>query len=473
MNLLHHSNPVRQDHGSILIIVLWIAFGLVSLALYFAHAMTFELRAADNRTAGVVAEEAIGGAAIYLSNVLASVEFPGQHPDPFAYDTEAVALGDARFWIIGRDTNSWQIGRSQLVFDLTDESAKLNLNHATVEMLEFLPGMTPALAAAIIDWRDADSELTINGAEDETYQRLNPPYRCKNADFDSLDELRLVVGMYPEILYGEDTNLNGILDPNENDGDATPPLDNRDGQLNPGILEYLTVWSRQSNASRTNLNDPQALAIVLEEALGSDRANQVLLGLGRGQGGQGGQGNQGGPGGGGTNLTLNFGSLLEFHVRSGLSAEEFMLVETNLTATTNAFSPGLVNVNTASEIVLSCIPGIGTDHAATLVAARQSNASSGGSIAWVKDVLGDELSVEAGPYLTAQTYQFSADVAAVGQHGRGYRRIKFVFDTTEDYPRIVHRQDLTHLGWALGAEVRGELENNRLTATGAFRSFGR
>jgi DNA uptake protein ComE-like DNA-binding protein len=41
-------------------------------------------------------------------------------------------------------------------------------------MLEFLPGMTPALAAAIVDWRDADSELTMNGAEDETYQRLNP-----------------------------------------------------------------------------------------------------------------------------------------------------------------------------------------------------------------------------------------------------------------------------------------------------------
>jgi prepilin-type N-terminal cleavage/methylation domain-containing protein len=84
----HRVRPTRQ--GSILIIVLWIAFGLVSLALYFAHSMTFELRAADNRTAGVVAEEAIAGAAVYLSNVLASVEFPGQHPDPFAYDTEGV-----------------------------------------------------------------------------------------------------------------------------------------------------------------------------------------------------------------------------------------------------------------------------------------------------------------------------------------------------------------------------------------------
>mgnify|MGYP000908190185 CR=1 FL=1 len=455
----------RTTRGSILIVVLWIAFGLVSLALYFAHSMTLALRASDNRTAAVLAQEAIAGAVTYLSNTLANIPFPGQHPDPLTYETEDVPLGDARFWLIGRDTNHWQSGRSELVFELTDESAKLNLNTASAEMLEFLPGMTPALAAAIIDWRDSNSELTVNGAEDETYQRLNPPYRCKNAPFDSLDELRLVAGMYPEILYGEDANLNGVLDPNENDGDTSPPLDNRDGQLDSGILEYLTVWSRESNAARTNLNDPQGLATVLQETLGNERATEVLLGLGGGQGGQGGQG------GGNTNLTLNFRSLLEFHVRSGLTPEEFMLVETNLTATTNAFTPGLVNVNTASESVLACIPGIGVDLAATLVAARQVNASSGSSLSWVKDVLGDAQAIQAGPYLTAQTYQFTADIAAVGQYGRGYQRVKFVFDTTEASPRILYRQDLTHLGWALGSELRQNLLNEAGSPSATFGSF--
>ena len=472
MNPRLHKSGLRQaQRASILIIVLWMAFGLVSLALYFAHSMTFELRAADNRTASVVAEAAIAGAALYVSNVLANVEFPGQHPDPLAYEIEAVPLGDAYFWLIGRDTNTWGIGNARLTFALTDECAKLNLNSATAEMLEFLPGMTPELAAAIVDWRDSDSDVTVNGAEDETYQRLNPAYRCKNAAFDSLDELRLVRGMYPEILYGEDANLNGVLDPNENDGDLSPPLDNRDGHLDPGILEYLTVWSGESTSSRTNLNDAQQLASVLEAALGVDRANQVLLGLSGGQGGQGGGGR---PGGGSTNL--NLGSLLEFHVRSGLTAEEFMLVETTLTATTNAFTPGLVNVNTASEAVLACLPGIGTERAGTLVAARQANSASAGSLAWVKDVLGEEQAIEAGPYLTAQTYQFTADIAAVGHYGRGYRRVKFVFDTTEDAPRMVYRQDLTHLGWALGSDTLEDLQEirgSRLAIAGAPRSLRR
>jgi hypothetical protein len=60
----------------------------------------------------------------------------------------------------------------------------------------------------------------------------------------------------------------------------------------------------------------------------------------------------------------------------------------------------------------------------------------------------------AAPYLTGRTYQFTADVAAVGHHGRGYRRLKFVVDTSEGTFAIRYRQDLTSLGWALGRQVR-------------------
>jgi hypothetical protein len=45
-------------------------------------------------------------------------------------------------------------------------------------------------------------------------------------------------------------------------------------------------------------------------------------------------------------------------------------------------------------------------------------------------------------------------VAAVGPFGRGYRRVRFIFDTSEGAPRIIYRRDFTHLGWALGKNVR-------------------
>src|SRR5271165_6248938 len=56
--------------GSVLIIVLWIAFGLVALALYFANSMNLEMRASDNRVCAQSAEQAIDGAVRYLTYVL-------------------------------------------------------------------------------------------------------------------------------------------------------------------------------------------------------------------------------------------------------------------------------------------------------------------------------------------------------------------------------------------------------------------
>ena len=65
--------------------------------------------------------------------------------------------------------------------------------------------------------------------------------------------------------------------------------------------------------------------------------------------------------------------------------------------------------------------------------------------------------LEAGDYITTQSYQFAADIAAVGPYGRGYRRVKFIFDLSEGSAKIIYRQDLSRLGWAFGEDVRQAL----------------
>jgi DNA uptake protein ComE-like DNA-binding protein len=422
-----------RRQGSVLIIALWVAFGLVSVALYFAQSMAFELRASDNRVAAMEAAQAINGAARYVSYSLSTLEEPGTMPDLRPYHFEAAPIGQAQWWFLGREDEP--SSATVPFFGLQDESAKLNLNTATSDMLERLPRMTPELAAAIVDWRDTDSEVTQGGAETDIYSRLRPPYRCKNGPFETVEELRLVAGAELEILYGEDTNLNGILDRNEDDGNVTPPDDDRDGQIDPGILEYLTVYSRDSN-NLTNVNTPQQLAPLLEAQFGEERAGEILQRVGGG-------------GGGG-----NIRSLLQFYQRSSMSPEEFAQVEGFLTVTNGGSTAGLVNVNTASEIVLACIPGIGEEKAAALVAERRSRAGELNSLAWVTDVLEENDALEAGPYLTGRSHQYTADIAAVGRHGRGYRRTRFVFDVSQGNPGIRFRQDLAHLGWALGPVVR-------------------
>ena len=56
------------------------------------------------------------------------------------------------------------------------------------------------IVSALIDWWDYDTErtnfdpgaagVTVGGAEDDLYQRLDDSYRAKNAPFDSLEEIR-------------------------------------------------------------------------------------------------------------------------------------------------------------------------------------------------------------------------------------------------------------------------------------------
>lgn len=441
----------RSQRASVLIIVLWITFGLVSTALYFGHSMLFEYRASDNHTAGVEAEQAIEGAARYVAYALTNFTEPGQFPEIQWYDCENVAVGKATYWLIGRTNLSTQMNLNDTPrFGLIDEASKLNLNTATLEMLQNLPRMTPQLAAAIIDWRDADSDTTQDGAETETYSRLNPPYQSKNARFESIEELRLLLGADPEILYGEDANRNGVLDPNENDGDLSWPMDNRDGKLDPGILEFVTVYSLEPNvrtngSPRINVNGggETNLTQLLQEKFEQARVNQITQRL---------------SGAGTTNRTV-----LEFYLRSGMTAEEFAQIEGDITVTNATVIEGLINVNTASAEVLACVPGIGFDKAQQVVNVRQSKGEILTSIAWVTEVLDQASALQAAPYITGRSYQFTADIAAVGHHGRGYRRTSFVFDISEGAPKILYRRDLGRLGWALGTQARQDLAQAKET----------
>ena len=441
MKLITSSTFVTRN-ASIFVLVLWISFGLVVLSLYFANSMSFELKSADNRVASTEANMALQGAARYASYVITTLATNGVVPDRQSYRSEWVPVGDASFWFLGEANIEQQRSEFIPTFGLVDEASRLNLNTATPEMLQMLPGMTVEFAAAIVDWRDTNAEPSENGAENEMYQRLTPARSCKNAPFESVDELRLVYGATIEILYGEDSNRNGILDPNENDGDLSLPLDNADGRLQPGITSYVTVHSRQLNTKpdgspRINIAAPNSrtqLQQLLEETFGAQRAGEI---------------NTGG----------QFTSVLQFYARSGMTADEFAQIEDELTASNQAVTQGLINVNTASEVVLACVPGIGQDKASTLVAQRSGLSwSQLTSVAWVKDALDTQSINQAGPLLTGRTYQLTADVVAVGRFNRGFRRTRFVIDATQSTPRIVYRQDLSHLGWALGQQVRENLQ---------------
>src|SRR5208283_4206892 len=110
----------------------------------------------------------------------------------------------------------------------------------------------------------------------------------KHSPFETVDELRLVYGATMDLLINEDVNRNGVLDANEKDL-------NGNGMIDPGILEYVTIYSHEPDThsdgtALTNVTDSAGMATLLEGVLGSSRGTQIhslLYGGGTGGGGGG------------------------------------------------------------------------------------------------------------------------------------------------------------------------------------------
>ena len=99
------------------------------------------------------------------------------------------------------------VERALVAGAIADEQAKFNLNNllngtqtspTDVEILKRLlasVGLAPELADAVLDWIDADSDLTSSaGAEDAYYLSLQKPYRAANQPLVQVEELYRVRG---------------------------------------------------------------------------------------------------------------------------------------------------------------------------------------------------------------------------------------------------------------------------------------
>lgn len=148
-------------------------------------------------------------------------------------------------------------------YKIEDEEGKIYLNRFGADnennrqilarLLEKGAGMTEGtemdtIIDSIMDWLDKDDLHKINGAEDDYYQSLSPPYECKDGPFDTVEELLLVKGITPEILFGSG-----------------------EGENSSGIAQYLTVWG----SSRFNPYTADETTIIIMH--GEDGAQELEL----------------------------------------------------------------------------------------------------------------------------------------------------------------------------------------------------
>ncbi len=157
-------------------------------------------------------------------------------------------------------------------YGLTPETGKLDVNLANEDQLrrlifEAVPESgfnnqqidRESLVQCLLDWREPGQTPRPLGAKSDYYRTLRPGYACKGARLDTVEELLLIKGFTAWVVYGEDYNRNGLLDVNEDDGNASFPPDNADGRLFRGLAPLLTTFSRELNTNslgkpRINLN---------------------------------------------------------------------------------------------------------------------------------------------------------------------------------------------------------------------------
>ncbi len=119
--------------------------------------------------------------------------------------------------------------------EITPEESRRNINKLTEDdwerMLE-LVGVPeddwPKLIDSFYDWTDKDSSERTDGAEDEYYKDLDPPYTAANSPVATIDEMLKIKGFNKAVLYG------GIYNPEETSG--SPIV------ISNGIARLLTTY---------------------------------------------------------------------------------------------------------------------------------------------------------------------------------------------------------------------------------------
>lgn len=449
-NAFHPDHPEHrpQRRGFVLLAVLV----FVMLLSMIAMSLLFRFKADETASAGGAgADQAWATAMSGVQEALrvASQAAPGSNDwrdNRRAFRERLVHDDGSDRWFFTIYAPADEDSRDDLRYGLTDEASRLNVNFTHEGNLAALPEMKPALAEALRDFVDFDDTARTEGAEQEYYAGLPRPYAVRNGPLATLDEIRLVRGFTAAVFLGEDSNMNGRLDPNENDGDEHYPPDNNDGRLDRGLRQYLTVASYDpevdnSGAKRTNLNDPNARLPDIElpppftnylAALHASRQQlthpaDVLEGIARAKD--------------------DTGKEIEIH--SGVGKDEIGPILDRFTATKDAKRDGLININTASLAVLATVPGIDEPLAEAIASTRKSiSPENRTTIAWLvrEGVVDAQRFKSIAPYITARSFQFSFQVVGYGVPSGRFRVLDVMIDVAGGQPRITYLRDLTRLG---------------------------
>lgn len=424
------------QRGLALLAVLGVSVILSLMAWTFLQAMRVEISIAKGNDAQVRAIEAAKSGVDYAVAQLANdnTGFDGANDlwrdNPGLFQNHRILDGDqavAEFTCFYPNPNE----NATTNFGCWDENGKVNINYLPKEVLQKLPRMSEDLADALLDWMDSDDKARAKGAEDDYYQQLNPPYACKNQPIETIEELLYVKGFDWVVLYGEDTNFNGTLDANENDGDANFPPDNQDGVLDYGLAHFVTIYSYDPNttgtgAKRVNVN--KASDAELKSTVGKQVSTAQMDELLKRRK---------------TSPLMSVGDLLDI---KGWTEEAARKVMDLITVHDNDYVPGVININTAPREVLKALPDIDEDTANKMIEFRTTTEENLSDIGWVLRVIGKNKFKRIANFISVRSNQFMIQSVGRVPGSPVFARLKVVVDRASKPWKILYWKDISDLG---------------------------
>jgi general secretion pathway protein K len=245
-----------NNRGVALILVLWVILLLMVIVLEFSFAMRVEVNAARNFKDEIDCYfYAQSGFQQAVAEIIKDIALRGEEEEseeeknPWRFDQRKIEM---------------KIGRGKAEVQISNERGKYDLNAIPDDLLRRLIASLGVketerdiITDSILDWRDDNDLHRLNGAEDDYYESLPKPYPCKDASFETVEELLLVRGVTPSIFYGCYTT-------GEEEAETT---------WRKGLVDLVTVYSR---STRVDVNTAPEEVLLSIPGLNEEDAKEIV-----------------------------------------------------------------------------------------------------------------------------------------------------------------------------------------------------
>jgi hypothetical protein len=235
---------VNEQRGTVLVLVLWVLTLLTLVGGFYA------VEARIRRNLGQHAWDTLQGREAARSLLLLAAS--RLSPPGTDREEEESLFADGSVYKV-------RFGGREACFTLEDENGKLDLNNSSEEQIrEVVRAIlgdeeleaADTIVDGILDWKDSDKLVRLNGAENDIYQDRSPPYYPANGPFHLLEELILVNGVGQEAFYGPIS-----WSSQEEDSEVV---------WQGGLWDLFTVYNKSGSVNR------QCASLPLEEILSTE-----------------------------------------------------------------------------------------------------------------------------------------------------------------------------------------------------------